>query len=163
MGGEWAGDLHHTQYFVARSHKWKSKKWPSKNTLCAHLSVAWRVSSLRPLGVSAGGTWLLESMIWISGSASWAAPWQKICGRVHWKPNTQSLESDWKKNEQVIQIFINLVSRLDFIIFNQLSSQEFQQHYFLSKEIMKNWKKTTVWDVALVELFSTYASQIKMK
>ena len=83
LGEPWA-DLHHSQYFVARSQYLESKKWPFDNTLCAHLSVAWRVSSPRPLGVSAGGPRLLESTVWSLGSASWAALWHKICGRVHW-------------------------------------------------------------------------------
>ena len=122
-GGNW----HRTQHFAARSLKWRTQKWPFDNPLCAHLSVAWRVSSPRPLGFSAGGPRLLESTVWTLGSASWAALGNKIWRRVHWEPKTWSLESDWKTNEEVIYIYLKLVSRFDINIINQLSSREFHQ------------------------------------
>ena len=78
------GDLHRTHYCATRSHYLESKKWPFENPWCAHLSVAWRLSSPRPLGVSAGGPRLLESTVWILGSASWAPLGNKIWRRVHW-------------------------------------------------------------------------------
>jgi len=120
--GEPRGDLNHTHLFAARGHYLESKNRPFDNPLCAHLSVAWRASSPRPLGFSAGGPRLLESTVWILGSAYWAALGNKIWRRVHWEPKTWSLESDWQTNEEVIYIFFVLVSRLDINNINQLPS-----------------------------------------
>ena len=142
-----------------QKHSQTLKANESLSCLCVYFST---LTFSTPDGLRCGPR-LLESIVRNLRSASWAALWHKICGRVHWEPKTWSLESYWKKNEEVIQICLKLVSWLDFNIINQLSTTEFHQYYLGWKDIKKNWKKTSAQYVCSLEYFLTYSSQMRMK